>query len=140
MKTYLFPSGEIIDTSFFNIHQDRETPIPGFFIIELKRKANSISEFSNSEAEEFIYLLKRLRKGMSDILKIKEVYLFQNEDSKHGFHLWVFPRLDWMDDFGRKIQSVRPIMDYAEKNLASKKVISEVKRYVKEMKKYMTTI
>jgi len=74
---------------------------------------------------------------MKEILKIDEVYLFQNEDSDSPFHLWIFPRYRWMEKFGRKIQSVRPIMNYAKENMLNEKVAKEVKEYVKKMSLYM---
>ncbi len=135
----LFPKENIVTTKLFNVSQDWEVPIPGFFIIAPFRKIKCISEFSDEEAIEFIHLLLKVRKGMREILKIQEVYLFQNEDSQHGFHLWVFPRHEWMNKFGKKIQSVRPIMEYAKENMAHGKNLEIVLEYVKKMKKYMST-
>ncbi len=133
----LFPNENIITTRLFNVGQDWEIPIPGFFIIAPLRKLKSIDEFTDEEAIEFINLIRKVRKGMRNILKIKEVYLFQNEDTEHGFHLWMFPRYDWMEKFGRKIQSVRPIINYAKENMLSNDVFNEVREYVEKMKKFM---
>lgn len=134
----LFPNENIITTKLFNVSQDWEVPIPGFFIIAPLRKMKSISEFTNEESVEFMNLIRKVRNGMRDILKIDEVYLFQNEDTEHGFHFWIFPRHDWMERFGRKIQSVRPIMNYAKENMLSDDVFKKVRDYVKKMKKYMS--
>ena len=134
----LFPNENIITTELFNVNQDWEVPIPGFFIVKPLRKLKSIDEFSDKEAIEFINLIRKVRKGMRDILKIKEVYFFQNEDTEHGFHLWIFPRQKWMEKFGRKIQSVRPIMNYAKENMISDDVFKEVKENVKKMKEFMS--
>jgi diadenosine tetraphosphate (Ap4A) HIT family hydrolase len=133
----LFPNENIITTKLFVINQDWEIPISGFFIIAPLRKINSIDELTDEEAIEFINLLRYLRKGMREILKIEEIYLFQNEDSEHGFHLWVFPRHKWMKKFGNKIQSVRPIIVYAKENMLSQKTINEVKDSVKIMREFM---
>ena len=134
----LFPNENIITTKLFNVNQDWEIPIPGFFIISPLRKLKSIDEFSEEEAIEYINLIRKVRKGMRDILKIEEVYFFQNEDTEHGFHLWIFPRHEWMDEFGRKIQSVRPIMTYAKENMLSNDVSKEVKGCVNKMKEFMS--
>ncbi len=134
----LFPNENIITTDFFNVSQDWEVPIPGFFIIAPLRKLKSIDEFTDEEANEYINLIRKIREGMKDVLKIEEVYFFQNEDSEYGFHLWIFPRHKWMDKFGRKIQSVRPIMDYATENMLSDDIFNEVREYVKRMKKFMS--
>ena len=134
----LFPNENIITTKLFTINQDWEVPIPGFFIIAPLRKIKSISDFSDEEAIEFINIIRKIREGMRDILKIDEVYFFQNEDSEYEFHLWIFPRHEWMEKFGRKIQSVRPIINHAKENMINKDVFQEVKEYVKKMKKYMS--
>jgi len=136
-KNILFSNEEVCDNEYFNIHQDWETPIPAFFILAPKRKIRSFAEFTDDELIEFMQLVRKLRQGMNEILNIKDVYFFQNEDSNHGFHLWIFPRYDWMEEFGRKIQSVRPIMDYAEKNLVNEKMIEKVKISAQKMKNYM---
>lgn len=136
-KNILFPNEEVFDNELFNIHQDWEIPIPAFFILSTKRKIRSFAEFTDEESIEFTKLVRKIRKAMNEVLNIKDVYFFQNEDSTHGFHLWIFPRYNWMDEFGRKIQSVRPIMNYAEENLVNEKMIEEVKSSVQKIKKYM---
>ncbi|MBW2992326.1 diadenosine tetraphosphate hydrolase [Candidatus Woesearchaeota archaeon] len=138
MKNILFADDIVLETDHFKVGQDWETPVPGFFIIAAKRKILSFDEFSDEEAEEFIKILRKLRKGMKEILKIDYVYFFQNEDTGDKlFHFWVFPRYEWMKKFGIKIESVRPIMDYAEENMAKKDVIKEVRDVVKKMRDYM---
>ena len=132
----LFPDEKIVETKHFDVYQDWEIPIPGFFIVAPKRKIRTIDEFSDEEAVEYINLIRKLRRGMRDVLNINDVYFFQNEDTKHNFHLWVFPRHNWMERFGRKIESVKPIMNYAEENMIDKKSSEEVKLYVKKMQDY----
>jgi len=134
----LFPNENIITTKYFDIHQDWEVPISGFFIIAPLRKLNSITEFSDEEAIEFIKLIRKIRKGMKDVLKIEEVYFFQDESSEHGFHLWIFPHHKWMEKFGRKIQSIRPIINHAKENMLNDDFFKKVKEYVKKMRKYMS--
>jgi len=136
-KNILFKNEDIFDNKHFNIGQDWETPIPAFFILRTKRNIHSIADLTNEESLEFITILRKVRIGMKKILKIKNIYLFQNEDAKSGFHIWIFPRYDWMEEFGRKIQSVRPIMDYAEKNLVNESMIKEVKDSVQKMQEFM---
>ncbi len=139
-----FPKENIINTKTFVVEQDREVPIPGFFIIapydslKAKRELRSITDFTDQEALEFLDLIRLVRTGMRDVLGIKEVYFFQNEDSEHGFHLWIFPRYDWMKKIGIKIQSVRTIINYAIENMAKDESITKkVKGDVKKMQKYM---
>jgi hypothetical protein len=81
--------------------------------------------------------LRVVREGMLNELNIKDVYYFQNEDTEHGFHFWIFPRFDWMHKFGTKIESVRPIMDYAKESMLDETTENLVINYAKRMNKYI---
>jgi diadenosine tetraphosphate (Ap4A) HIT family hydrolase len=134
----LFPDEKVIATEHFDVGQDWEVPIPGFFIIAARRKIISVADFTDDEAEEFIKLLRKIRIGMRKVLKIKHVYLFENEDTSHNiFHLWLFPRHAWMKKFGKKIQSVRSIIEYAKKNMTKKQELEQVKKAAAKMRAYM---
>jgi diadenosine tetraphosphate (Ap4A) HIT family hydrolase len=133
----LFPKEKIIEGDYFEINQDWEVPIVGFFILAPKRKIRSISEFNENESKEFMDLLIKVRKGMKEVLNIDDVYLFQNEDTKHNFHLWIFPRHAWMEEFGRKIQSVGPIMNYAVEKNSTKEKCKEVKDAAEKIRQYL---
>lgn len=136
----LFPNDNIITTSLFVVGQDWEVPIPGFFILAPLRKVRSIADFTNEELSEFGTLLRKVRQGMQEVLHIQDVYLFQNEDTEHNFHMWIFPRHAWMEHYGRKIQSVRPIMNYAVEHMSTDDVVTEVRDCVNKMKTYLETI
>lgn len=125
-----FIDEQILETENFLVAQDWEVPIPGFFIISSKDKTKSkISDFSESELIELIALQKKVRILMQDLLGINVVYFFQNEDTEHGFHVWCFPRHVWMEEFGFKIQSVRPIMEFAKQNLFTEQNLKFVREY-----------
>lgn len=132
----LFPDEVILTTDNFIVAQDWEIPIAGFFILSTKRKIYSIAEFTDAEVKEFGSLIKKVRLGMQNALKIEHVYFFQNEDSVHGFHFWLFPRHDWMKEFGVKIESVRPIMNYAQNLEVTEELLQEVRRAVAIMRGY----
>jgi diadenosine tetraphosphate (Ap4A) HIT family hydrolase len=134
----LFPNEVILETKHFTIAQDWEVPIVGFYVLSSKRKVTSILEFNDDEAFEYGHLIRKVRQAMNDVLGITNVYFFQNEDSQHGFHLWIFPRHIWMARFGLKIQSVRPIMDYAQENMATDEVIQEVKGAALKMRDFLS--
>ncbi len=134
--TNLFPDEVILTTDNFIVAQDWEVPIAGFFILSTKRKIRSISEFNEEEAREFGVLIKKVRIGMGEALDINDVYFFQNEDSVHGFHLWMFPRYEWMKEFGAKIESVRPIMKYAQGLEITDELLAEVKKSATLMRDY----
>ena len=110
--------GSVIRSEYFDVHQDFEIPIPGFMILTSLRHLKAVDEFTEEEAADFIQVLRRARKLQRDVLGIDTVYLHQEEDTSHHFHLWMFPRYDWMEpQFGRKSESMRPIMEYAREHL-----------------------
>lgn len=128
--------GIIKVTKSFAAEQDSEIPIPGFIIISSKKHVLSIEEFGKKELQEFVGLASDIRKAMKKALGIKIVYLFQNEDTPNShFHLWMFPRYPWMKKFGIRIQSVRPIMEYARENMKTIKNLKEVSKAVEKLKK-----
>lgn len=133
----LFPDEKIIVTEYFDVHQDWEVPIPGFFIIAGIRKFRSVADMTKEEAEDFVFLLQKIRKGMWEALDVDTVYIFQNEDAEHAFHLWIFPRYNWMKEkFGIKIESIRPIIIYAKGNMLSEEHLEEVREAVRAMREY----
>ncbi len=157
MEKYLFKDEIIFRSQHFTISQDWETPIAGFFIIAANRPLQSIAELNEIEAAELVRLAIAMRRGMQQILGIEKVYLFQNEDTEHNFHLWLFPRHAWMEELGSKVQSVRKIMNYAEKWIHNfnrdftlareqsppeqkerEKIIAEVRQSAAKMREYMT--
>ncbi len=137
----LFPSDQIIETKTFDVGQDWEVPIVGFFIIAAKDKTKrSFADFDADELNEFIQLLKRVRVAMKEVLQIHDAYVWQNEDTEHSFHVWLFPRHDWMEQFGRKIDSARPIMKFAIANRATGKDIKQIKEAVQKVRAYLSKV
>lgn len=137
MSKYIFKDEIVYKSNSFTIGQDWKCPIPAFFILAPCRKVRTIDEFSEAEASEYIFLVRKLRKGMKEVLNIEDVYYFQNEDTKHDYHLWLFPRHSWMEPFGRGIKSVKPIMDYSIDQMMNEEVFAEVKSCVQKMKSFM---
>ncbi len=136
LEHLLFPNERVIVTRHFDVMQDWEVPIPGFFIVASKRQIRSIEEFNDEEAAEFGRLVRDVRKGMSELLNIRHVYLFQRDDVPN-FHLWMLPRYDWMNQFGTKVQSVRPIINFAKQYMVKEHILEEVRQVAAEMRKYM---
>lgn len=133
-----FLNDKVIVTEYFDVHQDWAVPIPGFFIIASRKGRISLDEFDDEEAKEFWSLIRKLRKGMKDVLGIKTVCFFQDEGTHHRlFHLWCFPRYEWMDKFGVKIESIRPIINYAKENMVNEDMIRQVRDMVRKMKDYI---
>ncbi len=131
------PEYGVLETEYWQVGQDWEVPIPGFFILALKRKGvHSIIDFTAEEWKEYSQLLRRVRQGMKLALGIEEVYFFQNEDSPN-FHAWLLPRLDWIESLGQKIESIRPIMEYARKNMATEEIKRQMQDYVAKLRDWL---
>jgi diadenosine tetraphosphate (Ap4A) HIT family hydrolase len=131
-EEYPFYKWDVFKTKHFIFGQDWEVPIPGFFIVEPKRKTiKSILDMTKGEYSDFTAVLLKGRKLMKEALGIEIVYLFQEENGKH-FHVWVFPWYQWMDKFGKSVEAVRPIMQYAIKNMMTEKDIAQVKGAVEK--------
>lgn len=111
--------GAIAESEYFVAEQNYEFPIPGFVIMVSKRHLQSVDEFSDDEQWDSIKFLCHLRSTMRNALGIEHVYIIQEEDTTTShFHVWLFHRYQWMKDkFGRKIESVKPIMEYARENM-----------------------
>lgn len=128
------PGGVIAETENFSIHQDPEVPIKGFLIIGSKKHIKSISELTQEEAAELFDLVYKARIAMKNIGKIDEVTIIQEERSGH-FHLWLFPRYEWMmDQFGNSLTTIRDIMTYAKENLKTNVNIDEILLFVEKVK------
>lgn len=126
--------GSVIRSKYFDLHQDFEIPIPGFMILTSLRHLQSVDEFTDEESADFMKVLRASRKLQRDVLSIDEVYLHQEEDTSHHFHLWMFPRHNWMkDQFGRKSESMRPIMEYARTDLKTDENLVKLDEDVKRL-------
>ncbi|MGE6375927.1 HIT family protein [Peribacillus muralis] len=118
--------GTVIETEYFHAHQDVAYPIKGLIILAAKRHIKCFDELTEEESIDYIRLLKRIRKAQRIALGIESVYYFYNEDTTHHFHTWMVPRYDWMYDFGRSVESVRPILLHARKQLSGEENLKEV--------------
>lgn len=125
----------LYETGNFEINQDWEVPIPGFFILASKRKLKSITELSHKESHELIDILRKTRKAMRIVLKISEISLFQEEKTGFNFHIWILPHYNWMDKLGTN--SLKEILKYAQENMSSDKNIKSVEEAAKKVKEYL---
>ena len=66
--------GNVAETKNFNVQQDYEIPIPGFMILASKKHLKGIEDFSEKERKEFIDFLFRVRKSMTLVLNVDNVY------------------------------------------------------------------
>ncbi|MBN2052236.1 hypothetical protein JW756_01920 [Candidatus Woesearchaeota archaeon] len=97
--------GVVFEGKHFEIRQDYEIPVPGFFVLSSKRHIVGFADFNNEEKQEFIEVLWKLRKGMKEILKIKYIDLLFREDiieskiNPSHFHIALLPKQKWMNEF-----------------------------------------
>jgi diadenosine tetraphosphate (Ap4A) HIT family hydrolase len=129
----------VVRTEHFMVSQDLEVPLPGFYIISTRRHVFSVDEFTVEEQVELGKLLHAVRSGMRKELKIKTVYLFQDEANDNHFHLWLFPRWEWMKPFGFKVQSVRSIVDHAKTTMRTRENFEKAKKMTGKMRVFMRT-
>ncbi|NYE09155.1 diadenosine tetraphosphate (Ap4A) HIT family hydrolase [Bacillus niacini] len=102
--------GVIFETEHFHAHQDVAYPIEGLVILASKRHIKCLDELTDEERLDYINTLTKIRKAQREILGIDYVYYFYNEDTTHHFHTWLVPRYKWMNEFGKSVESVRPVL------------------------------
>jgi diadenosine tetraphosphate (Ap4A) HIT family hydrolase len=105
--------GVILETEHFHAHQDVAYPIEGLVILASKRHIKGLDELTDEELLEYINIMTAIRKAQRAVLGIDYIYYFYNEDTTHHFHTWMVPRYDWMNEFGRSVESVRPVLLHA---------------------------
>lgn len=105
--------GVILETEHFHAHQDVAYPIEGLVILASKRHIKGLDELTDEERLDYMNSMTVIRKAQREALEIDYVYYFYNEDTTHHFHTWMVPRYDWMNEFGRSVESVRPVLLHA---------------------------
>lgn len=134
--------GDIIaETENFEVQQDLEIPIPGFLILSSKKHVKGIGDFSKEEYLEFAELLYKCRKALTDVLGVKYVNIIQEEESilvASHFHVWIFPKYDWMGKYGMGVKSLRDIIDYARHTMKKEEDLEKLKQVIQQLKEYMS--
>ncbi|MGF0469994.1 HIT family protein [Lysinibacillus fusiformis] len=123
--------GVLIETDYFHAHQDIAYPIKGLVIVASKRHIHCLDELNNDEKLDYIHLLTKIRQAQREVLGIAYVYYFYNEDTTHHFHIWMVPRYEWMNAFGRSVESLRPVLLHARKNMNNEEHEKEVRVAIK---------
>ena len=126
--------GVIFESSNFHVHQDIAYPIKGLVILASKRHFYCMDELTDEERLEFISLIHKLRSEQRKRLGIDKVYYFYNEDTTHHFHTWLVPRYDWMYEFGRSVESVRPVLLHSRNTMNSDTNMKEVMSALEDLK------
>lgn len=130
--------GFIYEGNHFNLHQDMAYPVPGQIIIAANRHFTSLDKMNDEEYQEFNFLLMKARKSQREVLEIKHTYYYYNEDTTHHFHIWLVPRYQWMYEFGRSIESVRPALLHARESMRTEENLKMVESAVLKLKDYFS--
>ncbi|MGE7768549.1 HIT family protein [Peribacillus sp. NPDC096540] len=131
--------GVVIETEYFHAHQDVAYPIKGLIILASKRHIKCFDELNEEERLDYIYILTKIRQAQRAVLGIEFVYYFYNEDTSHHFHTWMVPRYEWMDKFGRSVESVRPVLLHSRNNLNSEENVKEVLFAIEKLTKELNS-
>ncbi|WP_374016109.1 diadenosine tetraphosphate hydrolase [Paenibacillus thiaminolyticus] len=105
--------GTIAETEYFHAHQDAAYPIAGLVIVAAKRHFYGLDEMTAEERSDYITFVHNIRSVQRQQMQIESVYYFYNEDTTHHFHLWMVPQYEWMQAFGRSVESLRPVLRHA---------------------------
>ncbi|MEH7178159.1 HIT family protein [Neobacillus vireti] len=127
--------GVIVETEHFHAHQDVAYPIEGLVILASKRHIKCLDELTDEERLDYINILTKIRKAQREILGINHVYYFYNEDTTHHFHTWLVPRYEWMNDLGRSVESVRPVLLHARNHRNTEENHKNVLRAIEALRK-----
>ena len=125
--------GVVYETEYFHAHQDVAYPIKGLIILASKRHIKCFDELTEEEQNDYIHVLSKIRKAQRKVLDIEYVYYFYNEDTTHHFHTWLVPRYEWMYEFGRSIESVRPVLLHARNHMNDEENMREVIAAIKDL-------
>jgi diadenosine tetraphosphate (Ap4A) HIT family hydrolase len=126
--------GTVVETDYFHAHQDVAYPIPGLMILASKRHIKCFDELYEEEKVDYIHILTKIRKAQRDVLGIKNVYYFYNEDTTHHFHTWMVPRYEWMYEFGRSVESVRPVLLHARNEMNHEENLHKVMKAIDDLR------
>ncbi|PPA68918.1 HIT family protein [Jeotgalibacillus proteolyticus] len=132
--------GVVIETEHFHAHQDVAYPIRGLIILASKRHIKCFDELSDSERLDYINILARIRKAQRNALGIEYVYYFYKEDTTHHFHTWMVPRYEWMYEFGRSVESVRPVLLHARNEMNDRENVQQVTEAIKILTKELKSL
>jgi diadenosine tetraphosphate (Ap4A) HIT family hydrolase len=132
--------GTILRSAQFDVHQDYACAIPGFLIVATIRHARCWDELTEDEAAEYGRLLRRLRAAQRAVLGVEHVYYFLNEDTGGHFHAWLLPRLPWMEAFGRRVESVRPILTRGRALMDDPAAVAEVRAAAAVIREHLAAV
>lgn len=80
---------------------------------------------NSDEQKELSTLIVRARDIACKMNPTIEYTIIIEERSKH-FHVWLFPRLEWMKEYPNSLSSIRDIMNFSRSNHSNSDNISKI--------------
>ena len=82
----------LVQTESVEVRQDAEWPIPGFYIVSLRKHIGTIADVSAPVAAELWRWVYVVRLGMKEVLGIDRAQIYSEEKivAPH-FHVWLLP-------------------------------------------------
>ena len=127
----------VYETKNFEVNQDWECPITGFFIIASKHKLCSFIDLSDEEAQELMQVIMTVRKAMKQVLHVDHVYFFQEESNQFPFHVWILPHYPWMDSIATGPEAVAAIWEHATKQMNDNRHKKQVDIAAEKVKQFL---
>lgn len=135
LKTF---GGILYESDDFLVMQDYELPINGFIIIATKYHIEKLTDLSELAQIKLIKLTSRLLSILRENYIAEEYNVILEEKAGYHFHVWLMPRHKWMlEKFGKVLKNIKPIQEYALKNLRDEKSIKEIDKTCEIIKTQM---
>jgi len=119
--------GVLYKNDNFFITQDFELPIDGFIIISSIRHVEKFTDLNDNERINLMSLINKTLKILRENNVCEEFNIILEEKQGYHFHVWLMPRHKWMiEKFGKVLKKIKPIQDYALKNLRTEENINKI--------------
>ncbi len=127
--------GVIFKDENFMIAQDFELPIEGFVIISSIRHLEKLTELTDAERADLMFLINKCLTVLRENGVAEEYNIILEEKSGYHFHVWLMPRHRWMTKkFGKIMKNIKPIQEYALKNMRTEENFEKIKHTCEVLK------
>lgn len=137
IKGNLTPFGGVLyKDKEFAVTQDYELPINGFIIISTIRHIEKFTELNDSERVNLTNLINKTLNILRSNNVAEEFNIILEEKQGIHFHIWLMPRHKWMlEKFGKVMKNIKPIQDYALKNMKTEETFKQIENTCKILKR-----
>lgn len=120
----------VIQNENINVRQDAECPVPGFYIISLRKHIHSIGDVDESLAATLGVCVHIVRKGMKEALGIDRAHIYLEERIvEPHYHTWLLPLWSdvmWQHDIDPKVWrgNIKPYLDLFSFEAEKEKILT----------------